>query len=200
MGGGAIVPYIGSWTGEESLALPIIRRPGGGIGFADETLLDRDEWGVLWTRTTARIGVGTPLFKDLHPRRQRRAMLRLLCQVCAHPADRDGRGSLWLVPGDDLDSSDGMTTIHPPLCVGCARISVRMCPALRSRCVALRAHSCVCGVTGLVFRPAQPFPRLTMDDYDDVVGFRDPRIAWTLAAQLARTLIDVTEIDLDRLS
>lgn len=203
LGGGSVVPYIGSWTGEETQHHPVIRRPEGGIGFADETLIDRDEWGVLWSRTVARIGAGRPLFKDLHPRRQRRAMLRLLCQVCAQPADRTEQGSLWLVPGSDIggwdDWPEGMCTIYPPLCEHCARLSVRMCPALRTHCVALRARSRICGVSGLVFQPRHPFPRLAPTDYDDVVPFGHPAIAWTLATQQARTLIDATVLNLEQL-
>lgn len=204
LGGSSVVPYIGSWTGEERPEPRIIRRRQGGIAYADETLLDRDDWGVLWTRTTARIGVGRPLFKQLHPRRQRRAMLDLLCQVCAQPADHTDHGSLWLLPGSKIREGEGLTsilTIYPPLCSACARISVSMCPALRQGYALLRARSRVVGVTGVVFRPVYPFPRLVIDDdYPDVVSFDDPMLAWTLACQLARELVDVTVIDLEDLS
>ncbi|HEX5404314.1 MAG TPA: hypothetical protein VFX16_18650 [Pseudonocardiaceae bacterium] len=107
-GGGAVVPYVGSWSGEELRPSVVVNRPGGGIGYADETLLDRDEWGVLWTRTAGRIGKGRPLFTKPHPVRQRRAMLRLLCQVCAQPADRSTDGLLWLLPGDRVDHHPGL--------------------------------------------------------------------------------------------
>lgn len=202
LGGGSVVPYVGSWTGEEADQPSIIRRPEGGIGFADETLLDRDEWGVLWARTVAHIGAGRPLFKTLHSRRQRRAMLRLLCQVCAQPADRTDQGTLWLVPGSRIggwdDWPEGMPTIHPPLCVACSRLSVQMCPALRTRYVALRARSRLCGVTGVVFRPTYSSPGLAMDDYADIVSFGDPRLPWTLACQLARELVNATVVDLEQ--
>ena len=132
LGGGAVIPYIGTWTGEELRPTTVIHRPGGGIGYADETLLDRDERGVLWTRVAGRIGVGKPLFTKLHAVRQRRAMLRLLCQVCAQPADRTDQGQLWLVPEKEIGSwegwPEGMSAIHPPLCQPCAKLSVRMCP------------------------------------------------------------------------
>jgi hypothetical protein len=204
LGGGAVVPYIGSWTGEEGQQPQVIRRPEGGIGFADEILLDRDEWGVLWARSASRIGAGKPLFKRLHPGRQRRAMLRLLCQVCAQPADRTCKGMLWLVPGDDIHDEpgwpEGMATAYPPVCHACAAVSVGMCPALRTQYVALEARSRVFGVRGLVFRPVQPFPGLAFVEDYDVVQFGDPALCWTLATQLVRQLVDVTTIDLDSLA
>jgi hypothetical protein len=197
--GGSVVPYVGQWTGEDSPPYSVVRRPEGGIGYADETIMDRDEWGVLWVRMRSRIGVGKPLFTKLHPRRQRRAMLRLICQVCAEPADRSEQGMLWLLPGSHVsgadEQDDGIATTQPPLCRQCARISSRMCPALRDSHVALRARSHVYGVTGVVFRPGHPFPRMTATDYDGVVPFSSPAIAWTLATHLVRVLTHVGTIE-----
>lgn len=151
-----------------------------------------------------RIGVGKPLFTKLHPVRQRRAMLRLLCQVCSQPADYTQDGQLWLVPEKGVGAGEGwperMSTIHPPLCRECAKISVRMCPALRPRFVALRAHSWVCGVTGLIFGPGRSVPCPVDSGDDEVIQFGDPTIRWVQATLLARTLYDCTPIDLDRLS
>jgi hypothetical protein len=204
LGGGSVVPYIGSWTGEQCCLTQVVRRPDNGIGYADETMLDRDRWGVLWTRVPGRVGVGTPLFKALHPVRQRRAMLRLLCQVCAQPADHTEHGSLWLVPAAERrywpGLPEGMTTIHPPLCLACARISVRMCPALRLGVVAVRAHSSVRGVNGVVFGPMGRYPGLSVTDRAEVIPYGDPEIAWVQATLLARSLYDATVIDLDGLA
>lgn len=204
LGGGSVVPYVGQWTGEDSPPYSVIRRPEGGIGYADETIMDRDEWGVLWVRMRSRIGVGRPLFTKLHPRRQRRAMLRLICQVCAQPADRTDQGSLWLLPGDLASQSDwwaaGAATTQPPLCRECASTSIRMCPALRTSHVALRAHSRVYGVTGLVFKPVHPYPRMVATDYDSVVPFTGQAIRWTLATHLVRVLTDVLPVDRQHLS
>jgi hypothetical protein len=158
---------------------------------------------VLWTRIASRVGVGNPLFKSLHPVRQRRAMGRLLCQVCAQPADHTEHGTLWLAPGDDVGSRPGwpdeMTTIHPPLCLACARISMRMCPALRSGSVAIRAHSRVRGVNGVVFTPTGRYPGLSVTDRAEVIPYGDPEIAWVQATLLARSLYDATIVDLDGL-
>jgi hypothetical protein len=203
LGGGAVVPYVGSWSGEELRPTSVVNRPGGGVGYADETLLDRDEWGVLWTRIASRIGSGKPLFTKLHPVRQRRAMLRLLCQVCARPADRAEQGVLWVLPTDYVADGrgwpDDIRTIQPPLCTPCARLSIGLCPALRPDFVAVRAHSRVCGVTGVLFQAARRFPVISPLDNGDVIGFRDPAIAWVQAAQLARSLYGCTVVDLDRL-
>ena len=203
LGGGSVVPYIGQWSGEELLPTQIIQHPRGGIGYADETLMDRDGWGVLWARTASRIGIGKPLFKALHPLRQRRAMLRLLCQVCARPADRNEQGQLWLLP-EQPDYEPGwpedVPVTLPPVCLSCARLSVRMCPALRPTFIAVRAHSRVCGVHGVRFRPGRFFPRLASEDEDDgVCCHEDPAIDWVLATQLARSLHDCAFVDLDRL-
>jgi hypothetical protein len=204
LGGGSVVPYIGSWTGEANCSTQVVRRPDNGIGYLDETILDRDQWDVLWTRIGSRVGVGNPLFKKLHPVRQRRAMSRLLCQVCAQPADHTEHGTLWLVPGDEVggwaDWPEQMTTIHPPLCLACARISVRMCPALRSGSVAVRAHSRLRGVNGVVFEPAGRYPGLAVTDRAEVIPYEDPEVAWVQAVLLARLLYNATVVDLDGLA
>ena len=43
LGGGSVVPYIGSWTGEANCPTYVVRRPDNGIGYRDETLQDRDQ-------------------------------------------------------------------------------------------------------------------------------------------------------------
>jgi hypothetical protein len=203
LGGGSVVPYIGSWSGEEVLPTRIVQRPTGGIGYADETLMDRDEWGVLWARTATRIGAGKPQFSKLHPLRQRRAMLRLLCQVCAQPADWTDEGHLWLLPEQpsyEPGWPEDVPVTLPPLCVACAGLSVRMCPALRPTYVAVRAHSRVCGVSGVRFQPGYPFPQLAPEETDeDIFYHEDPAIGWVMATQRARSLHDCVFVDLDRL-
>lgn len=204
LGGGALVPYVAAWSSETTLSTRVVNGMSGGIAYADESLVDRDEWGVLWARTASRIGVGRPLFTDMHPLRQRRSMLRLLCQVCGQPADWNECGHLWLVAKPVTappDWPEGAPVTLPPVCVACARASVRMCPALRSGYSAVRAHSTVCGVTGVLFRPGHPFPRLAPSDADDgvVFYFGDPAIRWVMATHRARSLHDCVDVDLDRL-
>lgn len=51
LGGGSVVPYIGSWTAEKRCAVRLAWRGtldgGVRIGYADETPFDRDSLGVV---------------------------------------------------------------------------------------------------------------------------------------------------------
>jgi hypothetical protein len=197
-GRGAVVPYIAAWSGEEDLPTQIIGRGLSGIGFADETLLDRDDRDVLWTRTPSRPGHGRPEFGQVHPLRQRRAMRRLLCQVCAQPADRDELGVLWLLRDYREDWPgwpENMGNTYPPVCLPCARLSTRVCPSLRRGYVAVRARRFpLNGVRGARYAPAHPFP---VPVEDVVVGYDDPAVRWTCAAQQVRSLQECTIVTLD---
>jgi hypothetical protein len=199
VGRGGVVPYIVVWSGEHTLPTRVVQGQFGGIGYADETLADRDRDGVLWTRMSSRPGDGRPLYARLHPLRQRRAMRRLLCQVCAEPAEYTEKGHLWLLlRGEGWEGwPDGLINPYPPVCLRCARLSVRQCPPLRRGFVAVRAHSMLHGVFGVRFRPGHPFPGLADDD-DEPVGCADPVIRWMQATQLVRTLHDCTVVDLDQ--
>jgi hypothetical protein len=191
------VPYITTWSTEQPIATTLIERPWSGIGYADEILGDRDENGVLWQRMTSAPGQGRPLFGKVHPLRQRRAMRRLLCGVCGGPPDRTDAGVLWLLR-DYRDDWPGwperMAAVEPPVCLPCARVSVRACPALRRGHVAVRVgRSTVEGVYGIRYHVGQPFPA-SADDA--VVTFDDPAIRWTRASQLVRELTDCTIVSL----
>lgn len=153
-----VVPYTTSWSTEDSLPMPVVERRGYGIAYADEIVADRDTQGVLWQRTISRPGEGRPEFGKVHSLRQRRAMRRLLCQVCGHPADRTGNGMLWLLPDyrQDWDGwPEGMGNVEPPICRSCVSISVRLCPKLRREggaVIRVREYPIV-GGTGPVVRP-----------------------------------------------
>jgi hypothetical protein len=167
-----------------------------GIGYEDETLYDRDGRGVLWSRALSCPGVGEPLYGRVHPLRQRRAMRRLLCQVCAAPADRNESGALWLLRDareDWPNWPEGMGNAHPPLCLRCALISVKSCPWLRSNFVAVRANSTVSGIAGAVYRPSYPFPEFMTTT---TVAYGTRGRLWVQAGQLVRTLHDckITEL------
>jgi hypothetical protein len=191
-----VVPYIVSWSAEETTAPTVIERRGLGIGYLGETLLDRDEHGVLWRRTSSMHGRGHPEFGKIHPLRQRRAQHRLLCGICAGLPDRDERGVLWLVRDfrDDWPNwPEHMAATEPPICLPCARLSIRVCPSLRQGFVALRVgHSTVAGVRGLLYRSGIPYP-VPVDE--DVVAFCDPRIRWTLASNLVRELTQCSIVE-----
>lgn len=195
------VPYITTWSSEAERPGLLIESHALGIAYADETLLDRDEHGILWRRMPSRPGGGRPLFGRVHSLRQRRAMRRLLCQVCAGPADRTEHGTLWLVP--DFDDNwpnwpEGMAATEPPICISCAQESIQLCPTLRKRHAIFRVrHSPVSGVYGVRYRPGKVFPEL-IDDV--IVAFDDPAIRWVCAGQLVRELFDCIAVDPDEIA
>ncbi|MGK5531893.1 hypothetical protein [Streptomyces sp. URMC 129] len=197
----ATVPYITAWSSEQRLNALVIAHPRVGIGYPDETVADRDAHGVLWTRTDCRPGQGRPEFGRVHPLRQRRAMRKLLCQICAAPADRTDQGVLWLL-GDDRTDWPGwperMAATHPPVCLPCARVAVRACPFLRRNYVAVRVRdSRIAGVHGVRYRPGWPFPEVADGGDGILLPYDHPDIPWVRAAQLIRELRGCTIVDLD---
>lgn len=192
-----MVPYITSWSAEEQPWGKIIERGRSGIRFADETLVDRDEHGILWRRVLSSPGKGRPQFGKVHPLRQRRAMRRLLCQVCAGPADHSGLGTLWLLPKFQEtwpQWPEGMAATEPPICLGCARLSIRVCPTLRTSHAIIRVgRSTISGIYGIQYRAGDTRPIAIRDV---VLGYDDPAIPWTCAGQLVRELRDCTMMEL----
>ncbi|HWC84337.1 MAG TPA: hypothetical protein VG756_30645 [Pseudonocardiaceae bacterium] len=190
------VPYIALWSAEK-LPAPLVLQSSAGIRYADENLLDRDKDGVLWNRVQCRPGTGDPIYNQVHPLRQRKAMRNLWCQVCAGPADHHDDGTLWLLRdrrSDWPNWPEGIANTHPPVCARCARVSVRICPWLKPGFVAVRAHSTVTGVIGAIYRAGRVFPRPTDDD--DTVRYGDPLLRWVRATQLVRELRDCTFVEL----
>jgi hypothetical protein len=185
-----VAPYITAWSAEIDPPCLVVGRAGG-IGYLDETVADRDSKGVLWFRTEFRPGVGRPEFARVHPMRQRRAMRRLLCQVCAAPADRTEDGVLWLLRDFRQDWPtwpDGMGVTEPPICLPCLRLSMRACPALRKGAAVVRVRSYqLVGVDGAVYRPCGNDLVATEAA---TVAFGDPAIRWVRAASLVRQLRD----------
>ncbi|MGW2055905.1 hypothetical protein ACWCOZ_18645 [Streptomyces sp. NPDC001840] len=191
-----VVPYIACWSSEHRPQGTLIVR-GGGIAYVDEGPYERDDLGVLWKRVGLSPGKGRPEFGNVHFLRQRHAMRKLLCQICGGPSDRTNDGTLWLV-GEDADypelSKPGYVTTHPPLCMPCAVASVRACPHLRKRHVALRVQTFVlAGVHGVVYRPGGLFPVLR--DAGGV-AFESSQLPWVLAGQLVMELQEFTVVDL----
>lgn len=194
-----VVPYITMWTGEREAAVTVVERRRGGIGYARESLLDRDERGVLWSRWSSTPGRGRPQYGRVHTMRQRRAMSRLLCQVCGEPADRDADGGVLWLWKDHRDHwrgwPDGLLMSEPPVCVPCVGLAVRLCPALRPGAVAMRVRRFpVVGVHGTCYLPG-PVPG-KVSNY----RYLDPGIAWVQADHLVRELSDATLIPVEALS
>lgn len=207
VGRGGVVPYIASWTGEKMQTdRDLVYRPWrDGIAYADETPADRDEYGVLWLSTSGDLGTGRPLYKEQHGLRQRRAMADLLCQVCAQPADQTEQGTLWLLPAESTTTGSRVprqkVTAFPPICLSCARISVAVCPALRSGALLVSAHSRLCGVTGVLYAPGQDKPGLSAwDGLNQVVPHDSTVASWMLAVQLHRVLYRMRRVDWDEVA
>ena len=164
-------PYITQWSEEREPEALLVERPGRGIAYLDETLADRDNRGVLWYRTPSHPGHGRPLFAKVHPLRQRRTMRRMLCNVCAKPADRNNEGALWLLR-DFRDDWPGwpekMGAVEPPVCLPCARRASRLCPALQKGAVAVRVqHAPIAGVRGALYRrTGGPVPEAVEEVWD----------------------------------
>jgi hypothetical protein len=190
-GDGVVVPYVTSWTEEVEPAPMVMWVPGSGIGYADEILADRDRHGVLWCRAPSRPGRGRPEFGLVHPLRQRRAMRRLLCQVCAGPADRTEDGVLWLVREFREDWPgwpERMAVTEPPVCRPCAGLSLRVCPALRRGATVFRVRQYpVVGVRGERYAGGELAPRLLGEA---MVSYDDRTVRWIRATNLLRELSD----------
>ena len=110
---GVLVPYITAWSEEQPLPTTVVELSNVGIMYSDEAFGERDQHGVLWRRIASQPGQGEPEFGRVHSLRQRRAMRRLLCQVCAQPADPTDQGVLWLLP-DHPDSWTRWPEDHAP--------------------------------------------------------------------------------------
>jgi len=194
-------PYITQWSGEHELPSQLIEHPGYGIAYLDENLADRDARGILWFRTPSRPGHGQPLFKEVHPLRQRRAMRRLLCGVCGKPADQIDSGVLWLLRDfrDDWpDWPNGMAAIEPPICLPCLRPASRLCPSLRKGAVAVRVrHAPIAGVRGALYRSRGGMIPAFSDEI--TVAYDDPMARWVRASNLVRQLYDCTLVEIETL-
>lgn len=193
-----IAPYITTWSAEQDLPYRVVERPGVGIGFADEMLGDRDSRGVLWHRAAVRHEVGRPEYGKVHPLRQRRAMRKLLCQVCAGPADRTDAGVLWLMRDyrDDWTHwPEGMASVEPPTCAPCVAQSLRLCPALRRGAVAVRVRAFdVVGVRGALYRRGLVAP-LAVEAAN--LSYDDPDVRWLVASALIRELRECTIVSFE---
>ncbi|PJE93926.1 hypothetical protein CUT44_31615 [Streptomyces carminius] len=169
------------------------RAVGGveGVGYLDETPYDRDGHGVLWVRQALARGSGRPQFQNVHVLRQRRAVRRMLCQVCGGP---------WLFVLRDVGRpvEEGERTTAPPVCVPCARVSVRQCPRLREGYAAtLVGRPSPWGVAGIVHHPATLEP---VGGSLHEVAHEDPAIRWVTAHRLVLELRECAPVDLGHLT
>jgi hypothetical protein len=191
------VPYIARWEAE-TLPDPVVRLDDRGIGIAGHK---RDKNGVLWRPALSRPGQGRPLHGQVHGPRQRKAMRRLLCQVCGGRPDHNKQGWLWLLrdarPSHEDWPEEEITT-HPPVCRLCGALSALLCKHLwNGTAVALRVRRpIVDGVWGLPYAVSKPWmtPRKP-----DAMLHGDPAMPWMLGHQIAASLTEVTIVDLPTL-
>ncbi|MEU1599922.1 hypothetical protein ABZ468_45850 [Streptomyces sp. NPDC005708] len=189
------VPYIAAWSGEHK-PMPRVVQVGDGIMLAGQP---RDKTGVSWQPWALRQGAGRPEYGKVHGPRQRRAMRRNLCQVCGGPADRNELGWLWLLEDHRADGEPGWpqgeVTTHPPVCRPCAPVAARLCPHLRDHVIAARVGLVILdGVYGQLYTPG-PIPAGR-----NVALFNSPCARWLVGSQLAASLLDVTLIDLPKVT
>ncbi|RKN45988.1 hypothetical protein D7294_05105 [Streptomyces hoynatensis] len=164
-----------------------VRRDGRGLAYRGEAAGDRDRQGVLWARVLDGPGSGRPDFRAMHPARQRRAMLERLCQVCGHPADRNGKGWLFALrrPGPDEEGPgwpEGLLCTKPPVCEPCAHLAARLCPHLGEPAFVRVRKPRVWGVFGGFLTPG-PGGRLVAGEDGDL-PYGHPQAGWFLANQL----------------
>ena len=191
-----LVPWITSWSGERTTTTPVVLKGRSRIGYQKERPGDRDAHGVLWSRCVRAPGTGEPNFKSVHPRRQREAMRRLLCQVCGGPADRNDQGVLWLAGKADRPWSGQESTGQPPVCLRCARVASRVCPALRGHILALRVREApIVGVRGEFYFPTPT--GLVAHDGPVTLSYENPAVFMLQARQMIRNLLECTVVDLE---
>lgn len=192
------VPHVARWSDEETPLWSALAAAGGRLVYRDEAPGDRDARGVLWGRVGHAPGQGRPHYSEMHPARQRAAMLGRLCQVCAGPASRTRAGWLFLAHQEDDTPPgwpDGFLSVQPPLCLPCAGQAVRECPSLAGRALALRVRKPVpFGVYGNVYLPGPA--ELEEVGAGHTLRYGDPATRWMVASQLVMELRRCTVVDL----
>ncbi|MFF6970004.1 MULTISPECIES: hypothetical protein [Streptomyces] len=196
---GRIVPWVTPWSAAPVLPEPLVLGlRGRGIAYRDESVHDRTDDGVLLARGRGRRATeaaGRPLYEQLDPRRQRRALARLLCQVCGEPPPRSPNGMLWLLAGPPDGDPEDVLTITPPVCPEpCAVLALEQCPALAGGHTALRVRR----PRAWGYRGALHTPALLSGEDPVQLPYGDPRLPWLLADLAVIRLMGCTPIDLLR--
>lgn len=127
---GLAVPWVAVWSDEipnpEDHQLQLI---GDQLHYVSETEGDRDNLGVLWTRSGVKRGSGEPLFGQVHGLRQRACMVVPRCQVCGKRMPE-----ITFLIGSHQDGHEPgapFITATPPTCVECRSLAGMTCPHLR---------------------------------------------------------------------
>jgi hypothetical protein len=195
------VPYVTAYDGE-SIAYQLALTPHAGttdgirLTYVDSVETD---WmfGVLWHRH-GMSRFGRPLWRLVNTARQRRCMLRRLCQVCGQSAEEDGR-IWWVMPDPPATTSVGQPFTHvPPTCPACIRKSRLLCPRLRPKSHVYTTRDCdPYGVVADIYRPAAGRTVIVVQRAVELPleAFRD--LEYALATQLIVTLNGLQELQMD---
>jgi hypothetical protein len=201
------VPWIAPWSDEYGARSRIIARQGPAgpcVGYADEVPHADRHTGVLWQRAGVRPGGGKPDFAGVHVLRQRKAMTRLLCQVCGTSTmgRPDGRTLFVVRSTSGEPMHEGERTTAPPIHETCARQAIQDCPHLRGTwTAALVTVTWAWGVAGIMYDrdTLKPLPGPEEDGgglehvaYDD-----SERIRWIIAARDVVSLRGIEPVDID---
>jgi hypothetical protein len=204
-----LIPFITQREGEEAAEDTLmLLEPSPGrlrLYYQDEAAQDRDWRGVLWARCSfnpvdgKKRPTGRPMWKMVHPFRQRMTMQAMRCQVCAGRA-RTPLGFIFLAGPRDLDPEAPLVlTNQPPVCAEHARAAARLCPHLEQNPMVFLARSApLYGVIGTLYgygadgvqvlaRPEQPLP------------YGHASLSTILASQLVRRLSSFSVVELDEL-
>ncbi|MFI7126045.1 hypothetical protein ACIBQ1_10150 [Nonomuraea sp. NPDC050153] len=190
-----VVPYVTAYDGEDiryqlTLAPSPEATDGIRLSYADVTEHDR-LFGALWHRHGL-TRAGRPEWKLVNTGRQRRCMLRLLCQVCGQPA-RDSAGLIWWVMNESPGANGlGEPFTHtPPTCRACIPIARNLCPRLREFSQVYTATAAEpYGVVADIFKPAgRNLVRAGTTRELPLDAFHD--LEYALAKQLIVTLEDL---------
>ncbi|MFJ9434893.1 hypothetical protein ACIRQY_35370 [Streptomyces sp. NPDC101490] len=189
-------PYVVPWKGETVLS-PTVQISRFGVEYArpalDSACRDRDQ--ILWAVCGGEPDGGPAYARELHPERQQEAMDGLLCAGCVGEPTRDSSGMLWVLPLLDFAGNtvwEGVRTVIPPLCQGCADHAKAFCPRLREGYVELRVGEAEpVGVMGTLHpRPGQQ----GRPDHDALVLYDSPDMPFTIARQSVRELRRTTVV------
>ncbi|MFD9947840.1 hypothetical protein ACFWYW_11050 [Nonomuraea sp. NPDC059023] len=190
------VPYITAYDDEYAerrftLIPDASATDGRRLGFVGAA---EQDWmfGVLWHRPGLHRR-GRPEWKMVNTLRQRRCMLRLLCQVCGGPATTQGDCRIsWLLADPPETISTGKPfTNAPPTCRGCIPEALTACPRLRrAACVYTTRSAEPYGVVGDTVRPsAQGLVKVAWDLHIPLDSFR--LLEYAVAKQLLVTMDDL---------
>jgi len=170
------VPWVALWTSERDSLRTVNVTSNGICG-------RRDRHGIYWIQYGDSVGVGEPLFGQVHTDRQVNCMRKTLCQVCGQKISRtDCYWILNKVESQDLKDGKCFVTQTPPVCANCIKIATEQCPHLISMgkdvpLLRVFNYSCV-AVNGDLALPGKEVQRHV------ILQYGHPKIKYLLGRQL----------------